>query len=1765
MAEDLGSGVTRTLSALQRQFQLVVWQAGKPPLDSELNLMAQVDWERLREVVRSQMHSGFLLDPTHAVADYGTDPDWSNLFKLGQAATGETEPVLWANVNGWVLPVTGTAVVDGDPTNQVNLYPPPSSDTRIDFVFLEAWATVVAPNPSEANKPSASTVWKYGNVEFGGTNITDDIEDPTIGFETSERVQVQYRLRVVGSGSGLGASVDLAEYPDGLGDPNILGQGTATSPVSGFAFSNMRETLDDPTLWRAGDGSASNSLGTVDGYTYAIPVCALFRRNSNPFAAVGSGGNANQNGAFDRNPSAATLSNPREGAKVLTNPTLTNDLDASSVGTIQITNLAGSGIDDVLHPVASLFLEIGGEIIDISAVSTATIPGTVTIPLTGRGRNGTMAHPHVAGTAVRIFNSRPDGKFADEIHPDDILDLRRAVTLGDWDYQRLLVHNLTKLITGDLHSSYKQAAVSDTQGPTVVEVSYLLADGAVSPPLQTEALDGPDGIRTTFSDAATLQTGVTVMCDQAAPQTAGFVNSFDATVQWDVGADFKPAGFMTQSGAFGEGSTLFLYIGGDSGTEGARATFRDGGERAVRFVSPQEYWLSDDPNPGDGLQGPVSARFIDEPAHIRGMAWTDTTTQRPGPYKPLRSANFERPFIVLGGILNTESQGGGVVVANNSPGVGEFEVQLPGLDFDAAGDWYSKSGAVFTNDPSAITKPVLRGERTLFDMLTAGGTDRTGASSEVYLLLFGDADGGASVSNNGAFQVIGAGATAGYTTQAASAADRVRVRPLVQGFTAFNVPGSASLAWELRSQTTNAEDGQGFASGTSALAISFTDMTMDPWAAVTAPAASKLILNLTLQYHPGRSGLARVPDNLWRVAAVQAPTTFLHQSPASIDTTFPGAANVPDNETYFQPAHIQTWNRIYGLGQESRDLPDAGGRVRMSSEIDRETECFFDSGSKTLVFRPFQQRNMTLHSQTVLGAGRLMGPINYPGPTPPASTPKDMAGLFTTNNTLAYEVPAEYMPRFGRQDIPYYVDQAPYGTGTFLAGINHLFTDTTDPTNPQYNIIGGQDNTSGGNLVSSLFIQTGTTSGVPYGVYSTIVGPNTPAYQGRLVSDPTVISSDLGRGLRAIELPPFLGIARLYGVYDRADFLDKGGNTFQTDRITPQGNAATNLLRTDASKQTLFIREGGAADATGSAQDHTYAIPEDALDITLSPFYVAGQAFEDLEYVVECVVFGFGRGFISQNNFVMARKHTGAGATVLDTDVIELEGASMVIPAAAPLNQPVYAGYTRTPYQGDPYMTQAGGVRTVTDFVTRYGQVPNNSSVELATPIQQFDSSGATIPETPNARALQVLAALDFYTTLGSGKVGGAMFPGTPLDAGFTDPRFSTRIPASGTTPAARVLTRAFSEGQRNNTTRASMQVVITDWSVITAGVALRVQLTDGTSVFLTEGVEWAVAATNAGTATSIADAINLPANGLNGTVQATTEGSDVVTIQAVPVGAVGNTIFIELATPGVRVDLPQAADVTGQATGGFLAGGVDLAVNGGNGTSQLNLTGMTERLPLGILLQDSDFLCEDPLGSGTSAMGTSPSGIQPVQSILGLTGEADTEYTRFLGGPGQWVGMADGGILRYAAYDSATAPTGSKRYRMYRGASAWVLTPPEPGGPIDWVAGSFQRNLTPVLKGGVLVCKALLVRNFREVALDTNTETTTGDEIQMVVLTQGILGDGNSQTAGVELSGIIGPTGFGEGYAAADRYRLEGKPMVSGKVRQAESLDVNLALFVEG
>jgi len=1753
MSEKLGNGVSRTLSALGRNFSQVVWQKGKPPLDSELNLMSQIESEKMQEVLRSQVHSGFFLDPTLAPSDFITKPNWSNFFALGED-NSESKNFLWACVNGWVLPIASTDLFDGmsENTNVVKLNPPPASDTRVDLVFLEVWTTPVAPNPSEENKPSKDKVYRYGNVECKN-NILDDIQDSTIGYETTERLQVQYRIRVFGAGEGLGSGVALDVFPDGLDDPNVLGQGTNTSPLGGMVFSNMKNELGDPSLWRAGDGNPDNELGTSDGYVYAVPVCAVFRRNHSGFVAVQNAGNAQKNGGFDRNPSAKFLASPRQGAKILAEATLTNTIGITDTGYIQVDNLIDSGIDDLKHDFIDFFVEVNGEIMRVTEFDTVSVPALIKV--TERGRYGTQAKRQTSGSSLRIFNSRPDGKWADGIHTDDLLDLRRGLNTGDWDYTRLLLHNLRSLVQGQLKTSYKQAGTGDTEGHSVLEVSFLHAVGSIMNPNQTEAVDGADGIRTVWSDGATLQSDISMFCDvgHLPLNTSGGIPDMSAGAFWDVTPDFKPKMFTVDDTVFCDGSTMFLHIGGDDGNQGARYTFRDSSERKVRFVSPQEMWNSQETDGSDGLVSPVRLRWVGEGV-FNPSAGGEATTDHLGEMYPTFESGFTKPFIFLGDVLSTQLKvskgvGTGGDFYNNSSPDSLCEIDF-GIDFD---------------DPSWVgadpTNKLLNASRTLRDMLTDNGRDFSGDSSEVYLVVYGDND---FPQNNGAFKVLGAG-TSELTGYKASTPTRIVVEFLTEGVTAFDltavVPKTVTI--ETRSPYCTNKGGNGFTLGTSAATVTFTGLSNNQWqgkstSMINTGASgrmgypSSMVVNTSLMYNSGRGAMARVADKFLRFSVVDGGSEYLRQAPSSLDINFPPEAGVPDNEIFFDHAHFQVWNRLGSLGLSAPQADSYGGKVLAFSEQDREAEVFFDNGSKTVMFRPFLDRSMTLHSY-VITAGTLI-PSTYT-----LGHPVDGATLFESSHQVGFALPPEFMPRFGRQDIPFYNDTTGDGSGTFLTGVNHLFTDDIDNTKNVFYVVGGFDN-GGAPYVGSLLFQTGATSGLDYGVFGNITGGSLPpaghsTYQARLMSDDTVVSSDFGKGLRGIELPPYIGVARIYGVYDRRDYVNKGGATFESNRLTVAADPATNLLRTDGKKQTLFIKQGGGNDATGLTDSHTYVLPSELIDITRSPEWSEGENFQDLEYVVECVGFGFSEGFINKNNYVLARQHAGNGvslskATALATPYV-LTDLHMCIPSPAPKGDKSYVLAQRTVYQGDAYMTRAGAVRTVSDYEHRYGEVSVNMAQKLSEPIQQTDIGGNLIVDLPNPRQFQVLASVDFYTTLGTGKVGGKLYKGTPLDVGHKA-SVGTRRPES----ELQMVARTFTEGQMKNTSRASL--------IIGHGASLvgtRLVVSDeGVSYSFSEGVDFTIGATASDTMESLATAISSS----NAPVTAQWRSVEIV-LTSQYVGERGNKTSVA-STGGTNLkgfifSSPYSPfQSAGSTTSTHLMGGLDLMTNAGNGTSQLDLTGMTERLPLGVLLQDHDFLCENPLNDMASAFVTMPSGIRPPQTLLPLTNSATSEAERFLG-VGQNIVMVDGGVNLYQAYNIVSSPTGTRKFRVHRGGAAYTVSqdPNKTGSPIDFYSTNLHGSLNPVLKGCVLAGKALLVRNFEEHAFapsEPNRRVSTGDEIQMVILTQGLVGSPDVSKNGLDIQGLISPTGYGEGYSAIDRYRLIGKPMFKGRDRVPTQLD---------
>ncbi|OPZ38447.1 MAG: hypothetical protein BWY99_01612 [Synergistetes bacterium ADurb.BinA166] len=286
-------------SAEDRSFESVVLQQNKPPADWEMNLIQEllgssgVSGLAQRLLPSCWLTNGFLERSGISASYVPVAPDPgvganANRFQLRGSDL---------SVNGWQLRFDLTqSATPGINLLQVPI--PPVGGKRTDLVILEVWRALVSPAPSSVNKSPAGQILRYGNAKapdgppIGNQNLADDLIDPTFLAETARRVQIQYRYRVI-------TGVDVGTYPDGLDSPTVVAN---TAPYfsslsvdgAATAFTFVKHP-SDPGLWVAGtnDAAGVTALGTVDGLMYAIPICAVFRRNS---AAFTRGANPNGGG-----------------------------------------------------------------------------------------------------------------------------------------------------------------------------------------------------------------------------------------------------------------------------------------------------------------------------------------------------------------------------------------------------------------------------------------------------------------------------------------------------------------------------------------------------------------------------------------------------------------------------------------------------------------------------------------------------------------------------------------------------------------------------------------------------------------------------------------------------------------------------------------------------------------------------------------------------------------------------------------------------------------------------------------------------------------------------------------------------------------------------------------------------------------------------------------------------------------------------------------------------------------------------------------------------------------------------------------------------------------------------------------------------------------------------------------------------------------------------------------------------------------------------
>jgi len=176
-------------------------------------------------------------------------------------------------------------------------------------------------------------VYAHGNLSSPSTlNLINNAVHPDIKVETAARTQIQYRIRVV-------EGVDIQANRDaGLGAPYVFSKGPNSSVLGAgsYSFENMGSVNGDYGLWRA------PCRNTVDGYTYAIPMFIITRRNQRPYNP-----NTNINGS-----SVETLNAIRPDGLVYEDIVAEDILDVRrNIANFIASEALGRTVDDLLKGV----------------------------------------------------------------------------------------------------------------------------------------------------------------------------------------------------------------------------------------------------------------------------------------------------------------------------------------------------------------------------------------------------------------------------------------------------------------------------------------------------------------------------------------------------------------------------------------------------------------------------------------------------------------------------------------------------------------------------------------------------------------------------------------------------------------------------------------------------------------------------------------------------------------------------------------------------------------------------------------------------------------------------------------------------------------------------------------------------------------------------------------------------------------------------------------------------------------------------------------------------------------------------------------------------------------------------------------------------------------------------------------------------------------------------------------------------------------------
>lgn len=388
-------------------------------IDQELAMVHAEQSAHRRKAFSHILNSGVLSTPTTINETNQQNLTWFKEGIASRGVNGVNELLVGmfdAVVAGEMFTVLGDVTISETQNTEffsalpVKLLDPPTTGHRKDMVVLEVFKKDI---PMEKSQLSTS------------------------------RTEIAYRVRTYPYDKRFSNGVTVLDGSITQHNPLITAQGGNIAPLEAgkltqFLNSEQRknpashivrvESNNDKSLYIAGDGTDESIelLKTSDGYVYLIPLFLINRRNTSEYSLQ------NNNGSSVYKEIDVTVLHEGE-------------YFASEHIDMKVSITEGKEL--VYGDTFKLSTTLELKVIEVAGT-------TVTFRIMGNGSHSLKVTSGETIEQLRNISSRPDGKYADIITPDDIVDLRHMTSTSS-DMKFMLADATNRLFRGELDTNNK--------------------------------------------------------------------------------------------------------------------------------------------------------------------------------------------------------------------------------------------------------------------------------------------------------------------------------------------------------------------------------------------------------------------------------------------------------------------------------------------------------------------------------------------------------------------------------------------------------------------------------------------------------------------------------------------------------------------------------------------------------------------------------------------------------------------------------------------------------------------------------------------------------------------------------------------------------------------------------------------------------------------------------------------------------------------------------------------------------------------------------------------------------------------------------------------------------------------------------------------------------------------------------------------------------------------------------------------------------------